>query len=207
MKRRMQTFTELIVGFAALFLMAGFAQAGSLEPSDPPGPTMKTLDQIPPTWSQIIPGSGRFELVMPTPANPAGEAVLDKETGLVWEREVSPHKDIPSLNPGGSNASFDCLRKTVGERKGWRLSSASEMASLLEPGVPGLDLPIGHPFSGMAETTAEARVWTSTPVISISSSTTLSYVVDFSTGNVHTSNNGTFWKSWCVRAGSGSDHQ
>ena len=37
-----------------------------------------TLDNIPPNWSKKIPGPERFTVVMD------GEAVLDKETGLVW---------------------------------------------------------------------------------------------------------------------------
>lgn len=48
--------------------------------------TMKTLDQIPPTWSHTMPAAQRFEVVFD------GEAVLDKETGLVWEQ--SPTVDL-----------------------------------------------------------------------------------------------------------------
>ena len=84
------TFTATIAAIATIatiatftvtaVLLPGTVNAGNLEPSGPPVSTMKTLDQIPPIWSQKIAGSKRFELVM------GGAAVLDKETGLVWEQ-------------------------------------------------------------------------------------------------------------------------
>lgn len=44
-------------------------------------------DGIPPSWHKIIPAAQRFVLVM------GGAAVLDKETGLVWEK-------VPAGVPG-----------------------------------------------------------------------------------------------------------
>ena len=80
-------------------------------------------------------------------------AVLDLETGLVWEK--SPETDTGTWD----DARFRCLEQAVGGgiRYGWRLPSIMELASLLDPltaGVP--DLPGGHPFD-LAFIEGEAR--------------------------------------------------
>src|SRR6266478_3023456 len=71
------------------------------------------------------------------------EAVLDRETGLVWERD-------PSTAPvAWPNARLFCAQKAVGGRGGWRLPAFNELASLVDPTVtnPGVPrLPAGHPF-------------------------------------------------------------
>ncbi len=118
-----------------LFL-SGLIVAGDLEPPGPPGPTMKTLDQTPPIWSQIIPGSERFELVM------NNEAVLDKETGLVWARNADldwKRKWLGAINY--------CGNLTLCDRKGWRLPTREELTSLLDMSISGAPkLSSGHPF-------------------------------------------------------------
>jgi len=124
MQQLTQAFTGWIVGFAALFLMAGFAQAGNLEPSGFPGPTMKTLDQIPPTWSQKLAGSKRFELVL------GNNAALDRETGLVWQQSVF---STQFLNWDG--AIGRCRVIAIGGRFGWRVPAIEELATLLDPSV------------------------------------------------------------------------
>lgn len=71
------------------------------------------------------------------------EAVLDKETGLVWER--SPSKNVVAW----PNARLMCAQKAVGGRGGWRLPTFNELASLVDPTVkdPTVPrLPAGHPF-------------------------------------------------------------
>ena len=103
---------------------------------------MKTLDEIPPAWSQALPASERFVLVL------GGVAVLDKETGLVWQRQ-------PWTPFGGSELWADafegCHALRLGGRMGWRLPAVAELSSLLDPttGQAGAFLPSGHPFIGI----------------------------------------------------------
>jgi hypothetical protein len=71
------------------------------------------------------------------------EAVLDKETGLVWERK--PSKNVVAW----PNARLMCAQKAVGGRGGWRLPAFNELASLVDPAItdPTIPrLPAEHPF-------------------------------------------------------------
>ncbi|TMQ24102.1 MAG: DUF1566 domain-containing protein, partial [Nitrospirae bacterium] len=82
------------------------------------------------------------------------DAVLDKESGLVWEK--SPQ----TTSTKWSVARRTCTEKNIGGQKGWRLPSLEELASLVDPSVapPGLALPPGHPFLAVQS----AVYWSST---------------------------------------------
>jgi len=69
-----------------------------------------------------------------------GAAVLDKETGLVWER--SPSTGWQNWN----SAQAYCNVSAVGGRKGWRLPTLQELASLVDPTQFNPALPLNHPF-------------------------------------------------------------
>lgn len=72
-----------------------------------------------------------------------GQAVLDKETQLVWQRSPS---DAP-FNWVGAN--FHCGGLALGGRYGWRLPTIVELMSLFDADGTGSDkLPAGHPFQG-----------------------------------------------------------
>src|SRR5262245_29501247 len=78
-------FLSLVVGLAGLWpaVAAGQGLPIKLDPPGPPAPTMKTLDELQPVWNRVLPDNDRFQLVM------GDVAVLDKETGLVWQRVPS----------------------------------------------------------------------------------------------------------------------
>lgn len=142
------------IALTCLAMVFGFGTgwAGDLEPSAPPGPTMKSLDEIAPTWSQTLDStngepdgcnSSRFKCVL------NDEAVLDMETGLVWQR--SPENAV--IEPWAEQ--FDgCWARTTGDRAGWRMPTIEEFFSLVDHS-PGTNqaLPASHPFTGILEMT------------------------------------------------------
>ena len=175
----------LAVFMAAVVLVPGLTRAGDLEPSGPPGPTMKTMDQILPAWSRTIVGPERFELVM------GGDAVLGKETGLTWTRDANLDEDKTWFD-----AVYSCRNLTIGNRMGWRLPTVEELSTLLDLSQPAPKLPQGHPFINVKF----SKYWSSTPYEGLSS-----YAWAVSTSDVPVSTN--IDKSspsyvWPVRGGS-----
>jgi len=77
-------------------------------------------------------------------SNWSSAAVLDRETGLVWERATSiiPGSLLTTNWQGGLDY---CLKRTTGGRYGWRLPTVQEFGTLFEPTTK--NLPAGHPFN------------------------------------------------------------
>jgi hypothetical protein len=89
-------------------------------------------------WDQNLPTVQRFVVL----AAFSNAAVLDKNTGLVWEQS-------PANTPGVfQDGTYACANKNVGGQKGWRLPAIPELASLIDPtvGPPGPTIPAGSPF-------------------------------------------------------------
>jgi len=139
------------------------------------------------SWDKKIPGSTRFQLVLD------GSAVLDKETGLVWEKSPSQElKDFPM-------ATRYCYDINVGGRKGWRTPTAEELASLVDVSNSNPALPTGHPFSNVL---LSNEYWSATTVSMYDSN---AWHVDLSSGDVAYSIKGASGYVWCVRGGHGFD--
>ncbi len=88
-----------------------------------------------PLWDQVLPADERFELVM------GDAAVLDRETGLVWQKLATNSKY------GWHEAQSQCYALEIGGRQGWRLPTISELSTLVEPSNTHPALPDNHPFS------------------------------------------------------------
>lgn len=192
----------LSAAIISLLMFSAPAFAGSLEPSAPPGPTMKTLDQIPPTWDRVLPASERFKLVM------GGEAILDRETGLVWERTPNPER-VGDGKIVWSWALDRCYNRNIGGRMGWRVPTIEELTSLVDrtqsnPALPsdllwidvGLSYPIGPGYYNYWSATTDAR------------DTSKAWAVKFYDGTLLSSSKSSFvMYVWCVRGGHGHDGQ
>src|SRR6266705_5088195 len=119
------------------------------------------------------------------------DAVLDKETGLVWEK--SPQ----TTSTRWSVARRTCIEKNVGGQKGWRLPTLQELTTLVDPSIapPGPTLPPGHPCLAVQS----AVYWSETRVDEDARG---SWGVHFGLGGGATFIN---WahsvQVWCVRGG------
>jgi hypothetical protein len=142
-----------------------------------------------PSWDQTLPAATRFIVL----TNMNSEAVLDRETGVVWEQSPSTTAIFGSLAP------VQCTLRTTGGRKGWRLPSVHELASLIDPNNPGgnPDLPAGHPFSNVQA----GNYWSATRDPDFA----LIWAVSFSNGSALKFNLTTTIPVWCVRGGMNAD--
>ncbi len=141
-------------------------------------------------WDQALSAAQRFVIL------PAfnSDAVLDKETGLVWEK--SPQTTAVS----SANVRLTCANKAVGGRKGWRLPSLPELASLVDPSVasPGPTLPPGHPFVAVQS----ANYWSGS---AHAENPALMWGVGFGNGAVLGLSKAFDQRAWCVRGGINAD--
>lgn len=125
-------------------------------------------------------------------------AVLDRETALVWEQ-----------SPGTATRSwigaFECYQREVGGRKGWRLPTVEELASLVDSTQSNPALPSGHPFSNVQSSAPASAYWSAT---TLAANTTNAWRVTFFNGQAGpTSKDLSSLFVWCVRGGHGHDGQ
>jgi len=175
----------------------GLVSAGDLEPTAPPGPTMKTLDEIPSSWTRRLDtdngepdgcNSSRFKCIAETGDN----AVLDMETGLVWQRSLDSETNTYN------NAVGHCLASSISGWFGWRAPTTAELTSLMTTGVEP-SLPIGHPFLGV-EWSIDTPVWyVATTEYRTNTDHGYSFAAEFALHLVGQRPMEGDFKSWCVR--------
>ncbi len=143
-------------------------------------------------WNKIVKrATSRFKVVL------NGEAVYDKETGLVWERNPS----TTSLE--WITAIDQAPNRVVGERKGWRVPTVEELLTLVDPTQSDPALPSGHPFGNVA--TFPERYWTATTYVNDPNG---ALTVRFLDGTaVFQLKHTVFHRVWLVRGGHGYNSQ
>jgi len=144
-----------------------------------------------PSWDTVNNNKGRFTVLNAFDK----AAVLDKETGLVWE-----------LDPGAPAtltwdlANTACIAKRINNRMGWRLPTIQELTSLVDENTAAPALPPNNPFLNIS-----GAYWSAT-----SNGATGAWTVGMNNGIPVTVAKSTAGPSaWCVRGqtSSGSDAQ
>ena len=177
----------MILGFGTVTAAGAAGEQGN-------NPLQRVLDllgsfgDVSHSWSKALPAAERF-VVLEAFSN---EAVLDRNTGLVWER--APRHDSRRWFSG----QYECLRATTGGQMGWRMPSISEMTSLLDPSRTNPALPEGTPF----DIGGQAFFWTATRRAGF---TDLAWGVNVRDGFVDDYEFSLQVSSWCVRGGTNSD--
>jgi Protein of unknown function (DUF1566) len=147
-------------------------------------------------WDEKINGHHRFKVLRQFD----GAAVLDKETGRVWEQSPSTVVFPWTGSATVLDAHSHCYQLEVGGRKGWRLPTIEELASLVDasqgsPTTPAL--PAGHPFNVLP-----TPHWSAT---TNASDANRAWAVGFATGTVFNPLKTANREVWCVRGGQGID--
>jgi len=179
---------RFILGVLALGLLAGVALTASpAQAVDAAGPYYAL-----PSWDRKMAPVNRFVVLTDWTSDATNGAVLDKETGLVWEKSsfISTNTWV--------DAKSVCINRTTGGRTGWRLPEVHELTSLIQPSGfigGGPTLPPGHPFLNVQV----HDYWTAT---TYATDTTHAWYVGFATGFVgNTAPKGNLGHFWCVRGG------
>ena len=132
-------------------------------------------------WDVNHPSTSRFITVF-------SGAVMDKNTGLVWDQSPIAAPTGPTSWTGAREL---CLNRAVGNARGWRLPSVVELTSLIDPSLPAPYVP-GTVFTGVQS----ANYWSAT---ASAVGTISAFAVNFQDGLVGTSSKSSSNNVWCVR--------
>jgi hypothetical protein len=144
------------------------------------------------SWSQKIAAKNRFVVLCQF----NNEAILDRETQLVWEKSPSTDK------MDWDNAIEHCYSLNSGGRGGWRLPTVEELRTLVDPNMFDPALPAGNPFNNVQASLSD-YYWSATS----SSDNSLAWDVSMINGFVHSIEKTSDIYVWCVRGGHRYDGQ
>jgi uncharacterized protein DUF1566 len=150
--------------------------------------TFVRADAVKP-WGNITDGSTRFVVL----SEFSGQAVLDRSTGLIWEKTPA------SVSANWVIQTNVCIARSPGGPFGWRMPRFEEIASLFNEGTvtPGglsVLLPTGHPFTNIS-----GDYWTSSqnPI-----DPNQARIFNTSFYDNSYSDKSISFRVWCVRGGS-----
>ena len=179
------------------------SEGGKEVRSAPPGsatlppPTDRPITQIPdeaPLWGVKYPDGQRF-LVLGQFSN---EAVLDRETGVVWQRSPDDRRQT------WYGAVNHCAYARIGGRMGWRLARIEELLSLwIGVGTPPTSgrYAHGHPFTNVED----RHFWSGTTKTGRNNTAFMTILPD---GNeMIAGDKSSLAGAWCVRGGTSYDGQ
>jgi hypothetical protein len=178
------TSIRLTLSFLVAFTVVT-SPAGAGAASDPNASTPSSEQ----TWGKKLPSASRFTVLSAF----GDAAVRDNETGLVWE------KTLETVEMSWTDARAACADKNVGGRKGWRLPSISELASLVDPSIrSGPTLPLDHPFTNVLMDV----YWSAT---SVTDNPKNAWLVFFDTAKATFAFKTITFHAWCVRGSNSAD--
>lgn len=181
--------TSVSIVLVVLLVAGAFAlpvgAQGSKDRLDQILSVLKSFGDVSTSWSRALPVADRFVVL----ADFNNEAVLDRNTNLVWQRTPD------NLGRRIWGASYYCLDANIGGQKGWRLPNITELTSLIDPSVTTEPtLPVGAPF----EFNRHVFFWSGTMRQGFSD---LAWSVNFRIGGIDDAEFDLSLSTLCVRGG------
>ena len=219
-------FLAVTVGVMALsvgvMLTSGHRDAQAAPPPDNPGiPFQAILDKLDQVLAAITGAAGQNNHSLRWDTNnPSASrfttaftgAVLDKNTGLVWEQAPSEtfrfwEKVSPPDPEGATN---HCINSVVGGTRGWRLPSVAELESVKDPTlaapfVPASAFTIGTGASGSTPGVYANNYWSASTYSAVLTLGIEAWFVGFGTHNTSHFGKNSNLLAWCVRGGMNAD--
>lgn len=202
--------TLIIAIITAVLFVPGMVKAGSLEPTAPPGPTMKTLEDI---YQKLSAMESEINILKALLTNGSrfvdnnNGTVTDSKTGLVWLKNANPCGSINWTNAMAycSSLASGQAGLTDGSVAGqWRLPSKEELEgigtnppSTWDSGIPSVTWTTpGTPFTNITSNS----YWSGT---SYEIDNTFAFQIGLLNGNVVLSGKSAanFTATWPVRGG------